>query len=177
VSESSTATGGTDEPEIRTRTYTWTDPRRLAAGLGDRSGIDRIRELRADGHHRPPLMQTLDIAGVEIVAEGRSVVTMRVAEFHYNSLGSVHGGVIAALLDSACGAAVHSTLPAGWGFTSLDLTTKFLRPVTLECGLLRCEGTVVSRGRTTALGEARLLDERDRLLAHASSTCLLFELP
>jgi uncharacterized protein (TIGR00369 family) len=81
------------------------------------------------------------------------------------------------MLDSAAGCAVHSTLPAGWGYTSLDLTTKYLRPATVDSGRMRCEGTVINRGRTTALAEARLFDERGRLIAYASSSCLLFELP
>ena len=102
---------------------------------------------------------------------------MSPTEFHYNPLGSVHGGVIATLLDTAAGCAVHTTLPAGFGYTSLDLTTKFLRPVTVGSGELRCEGTVVHRGRTTALAEARLFDARGRLVAQATSSCLLFEIP
>jgi uncharacterized protein (TIGR00369 family) len=102
---------------------------------------------------------------------------MTVGEFHYNPIGSVHGGVIATLLDTAAGCAVHSTLPAGVGYTSLDLTTKFLRPVTVDSGRLRCEGTVLSRGRTTALAEARLFNAADRLVAHATSSCLIFDLP
>jgi uncharacterized protein (TIGR00369 family) len=125
----------------------------------------------------PPIMNTIDVDSFEVVDEGRCTFTMRAQEFHYNPIGSVHGGVIATLLDSAAGCAVHSTLPAGWGYTSLDLTTKYLRPVTVDSGLLRCEGTVISRGRTTALAEARLFDERGRLTAYASSSCLLFELP
>ncbi len=96
-------------------------------------------------------------------------------EFHYNPLGTVHGGVLATILDTATGCAVHSVLPAGVGYTSLDLTTKFLRPVTVASGELRCEGTVISRGRTTALAEARMTDGAGRLVAHAVSTCLLFE--
>jgi uncharacterized protein (TIGR00369 family) len=161
----------------RTRTYTWNDPLRAATGGEQLTGVERIRALHSGALPRPPLMQTLDIAGIEIPEPGSSVVTMQVAGFHYNALGTVHGGVIAALLDTAAGAAVHSTLPAGWGFTSLDLNTKFLRPVTLESGMVRCEGAVINSARSTALAEARLYDERRRLLAHASSTCLLFEVP
>jgi uncharacterized protein (TIGR00369 family) len=125
----------------------------------------------------PPIMRTLDMDSFELVGEGHVTFTMRAKEFHYNPIGSVHGGVIATLLDSAAGCAVHSTLPAGWGYTSLDLTTKYLRPATVDSGVLRAEGGVINRGRTTALGEARLFDERGRLLAYASSSCLLFELP
>jgi uncharacterized protein (TIGR00369 family) len=110
------------------------------------------------------------------VDEGRVVVWMTAQEFHYNPLGTVHGGVLSTLLDTATGCAVHSTLPAGVGYTSLDLTTKFLRPVTVASGMLRCEGTVLSRGRRTALAEAKLTDERGSLVAHATSSCLLFDL-
>ncbi len=104
-------------------------------------------------------------------------MTLTPQEFHYNPLGSVHGGVIATLLDTAAGCAVHTTLPAGVGYTSLDLTTKFLRPVTVGSGRLRCEGTVLSRGRRTALAQAQLIDERGALVAHATSSCLLFDMP
>ena len=99
---------------------------------------------------------------------------MRAQEFHYNPLGSVHGGMLATMLDTAAGCAVHSTLAVGEGYTSLDLTTKFLRPATLESGLLTCVGKVISRGRRTALAEAHLTDEAGRLIAHATSSCMLF---
>jgi uncharacterized protein (TIGR00369 family) len=101
-------------------------------------------------------------------------VQMRAQSFHYNPLGGVHGGMIATLLDTAAGCAVHSTLDVGEGYTSLDLTTKFLRPVTVESGLLTCVGTVISRGRRTALAQAELTDETGRRLAHATSSCMLF---
>jgi uncharacterized protein (TIGR00369 family) len=83
--------------------------------------------------------------------------------------------VLSTLLDTAAGCSVHTTLPAGVGYTSLDLNVKFLRPVTVGSGVLRCEGTVLSRGRRTALAEARMTDESGRLVAHATSTCMLFE--
>jgi uncharacterized protein (TIGR00369 family) len=120
-------------------------------------------------------MHTLGYSGMS-VEDGRVVFTMPAREYHYNPLGTVHGGVLATLLDTATGCAVHSTLPAGFGYTSLDLTTKFLRPVTVASGTLRCEGTVINRGRTTALSEARLYDEADRLVAYATSSCMIFDL-
>ncbi len=161
----------------RGRSYSWSDPHETAAVVGRVSGIEMLRAMQRGELPAPPIMHTLAMAGFEVVAEGQCAFTMRAQEFHYNPIGSVHGGVISTLLDSAAGCAVHSTLPAGWGYTSLDLTTKFLRPVTVESGVLRCEGTVVHRGRTMALAEARLLDERGRMVASASSSCLLFELP
>src|SRR5262249_39580628 len=123
----------------------------------------------------PPLMRTLGFEPVEVV-HGRMTFAMTPAEMHYNPLGSVHGGVIASLLDSAAGCAVHSVLPAGMGYTSLDLTTKYLLPVTAQTGRGIMTGTVTSKGSRTALAEARLTDSRDRLLAYATSSCLLFSL-
>jgi uncharacterized protein (TIGR00369 family) len=98
---------------------------------------------------------------------------MPAAAFHYNPLGSVHGGVISTLLDTAAACAVHTTLAVGELYTSVDLTVKFLRPVTVDSGLLTCEGTVIQRGRRTALAQAQLSDESGRLVAHATSTCLI----
>ncbi len=118
-------------------------------------------------------MDTLDVSGFHPEA-GRVVVELRAAEFHYNPLGMVHGGVIATLLDTAAACAVHSTLAVGEAYTSLDLTTKFLRAVTVDSGLLRCEGTVIQRGRRTALAQATLSDEQGRTVAHATSSCMIF---
>nr|WP_084469748.1 PaaI family thioesterase [Jiangella gansuensis] len=136
------------------------------ASRPDRSGSARPSHVRRAGPDRGRSPEA---------EEGRVVVHTSPQEFHYNPLGTVHGGVLATILDTATGCAVHSVLPAGVGYTSLDLTTKFLRPVTVASGELRCEGTVISRGRTTALAEARMTDGAGRLVAHAVSTCLLFE--
>ena len=122
-----------------------------------------------------PIMHTIGTGGMD-VAEGRVVVYLDPGEFHYNPLGTVHGGVLSTMLDTAAACSVHSTLPAGVAYTSLDLNVKFLRPVTVASGRLRCEGSVLSRGRRTALAEARLTDADGRLAAHATSSCLLFEL-
>jgi uncharacterized protein (TIGR00369 family) len=98
---------------------------------------------------------------------------MEPAEFHYNPIGVVHGGVAATLLDSAMGCALHTTLPAGVGYTTLELKLNYLRPMTRDTGPVRAEGTLINAGRTTALTEARLTDSRGKLLAHATSTCLI----
>ncbi|TDB90589.1 PaaI family thioesterase, partial [Micromonospora fluostatini] len=106
--------------------------------------------------------------------EGRVMVELVPQEFHYNPLGTVHGGILSTLLDTAAACAVHTTLPAGVGYTSLDLNVKFLRPVTVASGTLRCEGTVLQRGRRTALAEPG--SPTPTLIAHATSSCLLFPL-
>ena len=95
-------------------------------------------------------------------------------EHHYNPIGSVHGGVFATLLDSACGCAVHTMLPEGVGYTSLDLNVKFLAPLRVDTGTVSCVGTVTHLGGRTALAEARITDGTGRLLATATSSCLLF---
>lgn len=161
------------QEQTRIRTYSWSDPRLTAAHVGQTAGLDMLQAMQRGERPPPPIMDTVGMDSFE-ATEGRAVFTMRAQEYHYNLLGTVHGGVIATLLDSAAGCAVHTTLPAGWGYTSLDLSTKFLRPATVDSEQLRCEGTVMNRGRTTALAEARLLDGAGRLLAHATSTCVLF---
>ncbi|MFJ3231129.1 PaaI family thioesterase [Streptomyces sp. NPDC086787] len=159
----------------RTRTYDWEDPAATAAAAGQASGMDFLREMLAGRVPPPPITATLDFR-LDEVAEGHAVFSLQPGEEHYNPIGSVHGGVYATLLDSAAGCAVHSTLPPGTGYTSLDLTVKFLKRVTVDTGRVRAIGTVVSRGGRTALAEARLVDAGDRLLAHATSSCMIFPL-
>jgi uncharacterized protein (TIGR00369 family) len=164
------------QPATRSRTFSWSDPAVYPAELGRRSGLELLRAMIDGELPPPPVLRLIDADRLE-VDEGRVVVEMTVREFHYNPLGSVHGGVLSTLLDTAAACAVHSTLPAGTGYTSLDLNVKFLRPATVATGVLRCEGTVLQRGRRTALAEARLTDAAGRLIAHATSSCLLFEIP
>jgi uncharacterized protein (TIGR00369 family) len=157
----------------RTRTYSWADPAATFAALPGASGLDILASMLAGELPPPPVMATLGIEA-ESFSEGHVQFALVPHEMHYNPLGSVHGGVIATLLDSAAGCAVHSVLPAGVGYTSVDLTTKFLRPITSDTGRIVVTGTVKSRGSRTALAEAHLTDPDGRLLAHATSTCLLF---
>jgi uncharacterized protein (TIGR00369 family) len=164
------------QTQARERTFTWDDPATNAAHIGRVGGLELLRRMIAGELPAPPVMKLLGMTRLE-VDEGRVAVEMPPQEFHYNPLGTVHGGMLATLLDTATGCAVHSTLPAGVGYTSMDLSVKYLRPVTVDSGTLRCVGTVLQRGRRTALAEARLTDGADRLVAHATSSCLLFEVP
>ncbi|MDT3400140.1 PaaI family thioesterase [Streptomyces sp. B1866] len=160
----------------RSRTYEWQDPAIPASAIGQGTGLDLLREVAAGRLPGPPIGATLGFT-LEEVEPGRVVFALEPGEEHYNPLGSVHGGVHATLLDSAAGCAVHSTLPHGMAYVSLDLSVKFLRPVTVDTGKVRAIGTVRSSGRRTALAQAELYDSADRLLAHATSSCLLFPAP
>lgn len=161
------------DPVVRERTHRWEDPRRTAAAALDVDGLTFLRMLASGEVPPAPLVGTLGIT-LEEVEHGRVVFGLEPEEFHFNPIGSVHGGVYATLLDSAAGCAVHSTLPAGTRFTSLDLSVKFLRPLGTGSGPVRCEGLVVHSGGRTALAEARLFDGAGRLAAHATSSCLIF---
>ena len=159
--------------ETETRTFSWATPGQADLGrLLELDGLQQLQAIRSGELPPPPIMETLGFTDLRAEA-GRVVVEMPAAGFHYNPLGTVHGGVISTLLDTAAACAVHTTLAVGEVYTSVDLTVKFLRPVTVESGLLSCEGTVIQRGRRTALGQAQLTDGASRLVAHATSTCLI----
>jgi uncharacterized protein (TIGR00369 family) len=160
----------------RERTTSWGDPTISAGRVGRETGLALLQAMRDGDLPAPPILSTVGFE-LDEVAEGRVVFALEPGEHHYNPIGSVHGGVYATVLDSATGCAVHSVLPAGVGYTSLDLNVKFLRGMTTSTGRVSCEGRVVQRGRRTALAEASLTDTQGRLLATATSTCLLFELP
>lgn len=159
-------------PAVRERVHTWDDPLATAAAAGDADGLSFLRRMAAGEVPPPPIATTLGFA-VHEVEHGRVVFGMDPAEFHFNPIGSVHGGVLATLLDSATGCAVHSALPAGTRYTSLDLSVRFLRAVGVGSGPVRCEGVLVHLGGRTATAEARLTDGAGRLCATATSTCLV----
>jgi uncharacterized protein (TIGR00369 family) len=156
----------------RTRVVTWADPAVTAAAAVGRSGLEFIRALAAGEVPPPPIVSTIG-ARLERVAEGEVVFSLEPAEYHYNPIGSVHGGVYATLLDSATGCAVHTMLPEGVGYTSLDLSVKFLRAIRVATGPVMCTGRVVHLGHRTALAEARLETAAGKLLATATSSCLI----
>ncbi|MFJ7074017.1 PaaI family thioesterase [Streptomyces sp. NPDC098781] len=157
----------------RSRTYEWQDPSISAADVGQESGLAFLRGVLSGRLPAAPIGATLGFQ-LEQVEFGHVVFLLEPGEEHYNPIGSVHGGVYATLLDSAAGCAVQSVLPAGMGYTSLDLSVKFLRPITVDTGKVRAVGSVLNHGRRTALAQAELLDSEDRLLAHATSSCMLF---
>ena len=157
----------------RTRTYEWQDPRVWAEQLGRVDGLTLLRSMVDGSLPPPPVASMIGFLSSE-VDEGRFALVVHPEPFHENPLGTVHGGVLATLLDTAASCAVHSTLPAGVGYTTTDLHVRFTGTVRPQTGPVRCEGRVLHKGRTTAMAEARLTDGADRLLAHATVSCLLF---
>jgi uncharacterized protein (TIGR00369 family) len=159
---------------VRTRTLEWSDPVATAAAGAELPGIDYMRALAAGELPPPPIAVVMNMGPVE-VEEGRVVFTGEPGEEHYNPIGMVHGGYAATILDSVLGCAVHTTLPAGVGYTSLGLEVKYLRPILRDTGQVRCEGTVVHGGRKQATAEARLTAaDSGKLLATGTSTLMIF---
>ena len=139
-------------------------------------GIDFVRAIFAGKLPSPPIMQTVE--PYDYTAEPGVITFHSVPGFrHYNPIGSVHGSYAAALLDSAMGLAVHSMLPAGTGYTTLEFKISFIRGMTEDTGPVRSEGRTLSVGRRAATAEGRITDAKGRLLAHATTTCLVFEIP
>lgn len=163
------------QPE-RTRTYSWADPASLREAAMTRTGYEFLSAAFAPGVSAAPIGATIDMSAVE-VKEGEVTFAFTPQEFHFNPLGTVHGGIFSTILDSACGCAVHTTLAKGQGFTSLTLEVKFVRAANAETGRLLCTGKVVTRGRQLATAEAAVRDERGRVFATATSTLMIFPAP
>jgi uncharacterized protein (TIGR00369 family) len=140
------------------------------------AGLDFLRRLADGSHPAPPFAAETDIWIIE-AERGRVLFAATPSERFYNPLGTVHGGWISTLLDSAMGCSVHSLLAAGQGYTTVDLTISFVRPVFEKTGKLRCEGKVIHAGGRIATAEGRVWDEAGTLIAHGTETCLLMTAP
>jgi uncharacterized protein (TIGR00369 family) len=136
------------------------------------SGLDGMRALQAGAVGRPGVARLLGMT-IEAVDEGRVVFGLEARPDFANPLGTVHGGILSTLLDSAMGCAVYTTLPSRWSYTTVDLTVAFVRAAALDGGRLRAEGSVIHRGGRVATAEGRLTDADGRLLAHAVTTCMV----
>jgi uncharacterized protein (TIGR00369 family) len=142
----------------------------------DYGGLEFVQALVSGALPLNTMARTLGYDIVEAV-EGRVIVSATPTEDHLNPAGGVHGGFAATLLDSAMGLAVQSTLDQGLGSTTLEFKISLLRPITPDTGLIRAEGLVLKAGRRVGTAEGKLTDSQNRLLAHATTTCLVFEYP
>lgn len=142
----------------------------------DLSGLEAMQAMLDGELPPPPIAETLDFMLIS-VAPGEAVFQGRPLRRHYNPLGTVHGGWFATLLDSALGCAVHTTMPVGRSYTTLEFKVNLVRALTERVPLVRAIGKVVHSGRQVATAEASLVGHDGRLYAHASTTCLVFEMP
>jgi uncharacterized protein (TIGR00369 family) len=144
--------------------------------MASMTGLDFVRAVFGDKLPTPPIMQTIE--PFDCTAEPGVVVINSIPGFrHYNPIGSVHGGYAATLLDSVMGLAIQTMLPPGTGFTTLEFKVSFIKGMTKDTGPVRSEGRTLNVGRRAATAEARVTDAKGRLLAHATTTCLVFEIP
>jgi uncharacterized protein (TIGR00369 family) len=140
------------------------------------TGLELLRAIAAGEAPGAPIAELMGFDGME-AEEGRVVFAALPGPQHYNPIGAVHGGLAATLLDSAMGCAVHSTLPEGVGYTTLELKVNYTRPITTDTGRIVCEGKVLHRGSRVATADGRVIAERSgKLLAHGTTTCLILSL-
>jgi uncharacterized protein (TIGR00369 family) len=156
----------------RELTVAWSDPAALAAAGASMSGLEFLRAIRDGRLPAPPIARLLGFHLVE-VDTGHAVFEVLPGEHHYNPIGVVHGGLAMTLLDSAMGCAVHSHMPAGSGYTTLEAKTNLTRPIGAQTGPLRAIGKVVHVGSRVATAEGRLVDGAGKLYAHATTTCMV----
>jgi uncharacterized protein (TIGR00369 family) len=156
-----------------TRTVTWDDPNELGRTARELSGLEYMRHLIAE-QRQVPIGATLGfrLVGAE---PGLAVFEAEAGPWAYNPIGSVHGGWYAAVLDAPLGVALHTLLPKGVGYTTLEMKVNLVRAVRPDTGVLRAVGKVVHQGKRSAVTEARMEDAEGRLYAYATSTCLILE--
>ena len=156
----------------RSLTVSWDDPQAAHAAGKALSGLAYMHEMIAGRIPVPPIMRLLGYRLTQ-VAEGLAVFECEPGEQHYNPIGVVHGGLAMTLLDSAMGCCVHTRLPAGGAYTTLEVKVNLVRAITAKTGTIRATGRVIHMGGKTATAEARLEDAAGKLYAHGTTTCLI----
>jgi len=157
-------------------TVTWRRPSADLSALASLTGLDFLRRMLTDPDAGPPIAALVNMRAVRFDF-GMAVFEATPGECHYNPLGTVHGGWASTVLDSALGCAVHSALPAGSAYTTLELKVNLVRAITARTGTLTCEGRTIHVGARTATADARLVGADGKLYAHGSTTCMIFPLP
>lgn len=162
-----------DRPGGRTRTIRWEDPLATADRGRGLSGLEFLEGIRTGAIPPPPIAVLLGLSPVEF-AEGRATFAVVPDEFHYNPIGVVHGALAAALLDTAMGCAVHSRLPRGQAYTTIDIQVRYVRPLTRDTGRVVCIAEAVHVGRKLATAEGRVVDGAGKLYATGTTSCMIF---
>ena len=158
--------------KTRERIVTWQDPFPGLERAKALSGLEALLAMIRGEIPPPPIAMLMNLRLVE-VAEGRAVFEGEPGEEHYNPIGVVHGGFALTILDSALGCAIHTALPAGAIYGTIDVHARLLRAITSTTGVVRCEATVVNISRTIGTSEARLTDRAGNLLATGTTACAI----
>jgi uncharacterized protein (TIGR00369 family) len=161
--------------ERRSKVVTWNDPAPTTTRGLSMAGLDYLQAM-VDGTLPPPPISGLMEFGLTSAEPGRVVFTCRPDESAYNPIGAIHGGLVCALLDSVAGCALHSTLPKGKGYTSIEIKVNYLKTVRLTSGLLTATGTVVKSGARVGFTEGVVTDAGGAVVATATSTLLVFDI-
>lgn len=167
-------TGGAGWGATRSKTVQWHDPAITAAAGARLNGLEFLRAI-LDGVLPPPPIAALLGMQMREVEVGRVVFECEPDESAYNPIGVVHGGLVCTLADTVAACAVHTTLGYGVAYTSIDLNVSYLRPVTVRSGVLRATGLVTKPGRRVAFSRAEIVDDAGKLVATATSSCLVME--
>jgi uncharacterized protein (TIGR00369 family) len=161
--------------EQRSKVVTWHDPAPTTARGLSMAGIDYLQAMVDGTLPGPPIAGLMEFT-MASAEPGKVVFTCRPDESAFNPIGAVHGGLVCTLLDSVAGCALHSTLPQGKGYTSIEIKVNYLRAVRLDSGLLTATGTVVKSGARVGFTEGVVTDARGAVVATATSTLLVFDL-
>ncbi len=160
------------EASARTKTFAWDDPMLDVEAARSLSGFEFLTKMMEGEVPVPPVMKMI---GFRLLKVERGTVAFQYDphESHYNPIGSVHGGILTTVLDSVMGCCIHTTLPMGVGYTTLEVKVNFVRAVSAQTGVMRCEGSLIHSGSRVATSEARIVDKQGKLYAHANTTCLI----
>lgn len=161
--------------QLHTHTFAWRDPAFTTASARSLHGREYLEALRGGAIPPPPYVAALGFT-LDEVADGRVVFTFTPQEYMLNGIGLLHGGVAAAVLDTAVGCACLTVVPREKIAVTQDLAVRYFKPLTLASGIVRCEGSVINTGRTSVTAEGRLFDASGRLCGHAVSTLALIDI-
>jgi uncharacterized protein (TIGR00369 family) len=159
----------------RTKTISWADPQRNKRdAVTSISGLDYLKAIKEDRISPPPVA---NLVGYKIckVDNGYAAFELNPAEYHYNPFATVHGGILSTLLDTTMTASVLSTLPKGFSCTTIEIKVNFIKPVSVETGILKCEARPIHVGKKLATVEGKMRDKQGVLHAHGVSTCSIFK--
>jgi uncharacterized protein (TIGR00369 family) len=158
----------------RTRTVTWEDPKAAAAIGQTMAGIDYLQAIIDGKLPAAPIARLMGFS-IAAVSPGTAIFKLPIGDHFYNPIGSVHGGVAATLLDSVMGCAVHTLLPQGRAYSTLEIKINYLRPMTDALAEVTAEGRVVNLGRKAAFAEGKIVDAAGKIYATGSTTCAVWD--